>query len=226
MSWITGARTRLRHMLRRAAADARMNDEMRFHIEMETEKHVRAGLPESEARRRATLVFGSAETQRELMREARRLPVLEDVWRDVRYAARSLSRTPGFAVAAMLTLALGIAATTVMFTALNGILLRPLPVQAPERLASFRPVLANGQVRASVTAPAYAADRSVSAGACAGLAAHHLSDVTVATSGVAEVALGMDVSGNYFDVLGVQPALGRFFVAERAEQVDAEGVVV
>src|SRR5688572_22745579 len=197
MSWLSGTWTRLRHVVRRGAAEARMNDEIRFHIELETEKHVRAGLPEREARRRAALVFGSAETQREVMRDARRLPVLEDVWRDVRYAARSLARTPGFAVAAMLTLALGIAATTVMFTTLNGVLLRPLPVAEPERLASFRPVLENGQVRGSVTALAYAAYRSVSAGAFAGLAAHHLSDVTVATSGVAEVALGMDVSGNY-----------------------------
>jgi predicted permease len=226
MSWITGARARLRQLLGRTAAEERTHEEFRFHLEMETEKNLRSGMSPAEARRRALIAFGGVERHKEDMREGRQIPVLEDLLRDVRYAARSLRRTPGFSLAAVLTLALGIAATTTMFTVLNGVLLRPLPVRSPERLASVYEVKENGQAQGSVSLPAYLDYRERSSSTFSGLAAHHLSDVTVTTDAGAEVALGMDVSGNYFDVLGVAPAVGRLFFGARAEHPDAELVAV
>jgi predicted permease len=226
MSRMTGLGMRLRQLLRRAAAEERMDEEFRFHIEMEVEKNVRDGMSPAEARRRALIAFGGIESHKEHMRSGRRLSVLEELLRDARYAGRSLRRTPGFSLAATLTLALGIAATTTMFTLLNGVLLRPLPVRSPERLASLYEVQSNGEARSSFSLPAYLDYHERSSGAFAGIAAHHLSDVTVTTDVGAEVGLGMDVSGNYFQILGIAPAQGRFFLDARAERPDAEPVAV
>ena len=100
MSWITGLRSRLRQLLGRADAEERMDEEIRFHIELETEKNVREGLAPEEARRRAVLAFGGVEKHREEMRDNRRLGWLENGARDVRYAVRVNGLT-GLAVTKM-----------------------------------------------------------------------------------------------------------------------------
>ncbi|MGH7574265.1 MAG: ADOP family duplicated permease [Longimicrobiales bacterium] len=226
MSWLAGIRVRFRQELRRAETDARMDEEIRLHIELETEKHIRDGVEPREARRRALVAFGGAEQHREALREGRRLPFLEDTWRDVRYAARSLGRTPGFAAAAILTLALGIAAPTLMFTVTNAVLLRPLPVPAPERLQRLQLLRGDGTVDGSTSLPEYQAYREWSGRVFTGLAAHRLTEVTLSTEAGAEVAPATDVSGNYFDVLGVRPALGTFPRGPRVERADVEPAVV
>jgi len=93
MSWMGGLRATLHQLWRRADADARMDEELRFHVEMETEKNLRLGLSPAEARRRALVAFGGVEQHRDAMREDRRVPVLEGLARDLRKAVRSRRAT-------------------------------------------------------------------------------------------------------------------------------------
>ena len=226
MSWMDGLRAHVRQRVRRDDVEARMTDEMRFHLEMETEKHMRLGLSRAEAERRARMNFGGEDKFRESMRDGRRIPILEDLLRDVRYSLRSLRRAPGFFAIALLTLAIGIGATTTTFTVLNAVLLRPLPVTAPERLVSIREVEEDGRPRNSMSLPAYLDYRDAMQGTFAGVAAHHVSDMMVRTAAGTTVEIGMDVSSNYFDVLGVAPAAGRFFRDPAFDRPGAEPVAV
>ena len=127
---------RLRALFRRNAVEAEVDAELRAHLENEVEKYVAAGVPRSEAARRARLALGGLEQVKEQYREARGTRWLEDLVQDVRYAVRTLRQRPGFAAVALLTLALGVGATTVMFTLINGVLLKPLPYPEPDRLVA------------------------------------------------------------------------------------------
>ena len=144
---------------------------------------------------------------------------------DLRFALRQLRRRPGYALTTVLTLSLGIGATTTVFSVVNALLIRPLPVADPERLVNVIEVRETGSPRFSWSLPEYLAYRDA-AGSLSGLAVHHVSDITLAISGEATVGLGMDVSGNYFDVLGVRPAAGRFFGEDEARAPGAAPVAV
>lgn len=111
-----------------------MDAEMRFHIDMEAAELERMGVPSDEARRRALATFGGVQRYKEEGHEARGGSWLEDLLRDTRYSVRSLARTPGYVVTVVLTLALGIAANTSIFSVANGILFKPLPYRDPARL--------------------------------------------------------------------------------------------
>jgi predicted permease len=130
----------LRRFLSRLAAlagrrdESRLQEEIEEHIALATRDNLRAGLPPAEARRQALLRFGGVEAVKEDYRDARGLPFLETAFQDVRYALRQLRRSPGFASAAVLTLALGIGATTSIFTLVDQVLFKSLPVANPSRL--------------------------------------------------------------------------------------------
>jgi predicted permease len=144
---------------------------------------------------------------------------------DLRIAARRLRRSPGFTVAAALTLAIGIGATSSIFGIVRAVLLRPLPVHEPDRLVAIQQVNETGRAASSVSLPDYLDYRDQAKGAVA-VAAHHISDATLSTGSEARIGLATDVSANYFDVLGVAPAAGRFFTDAEASEREAAPLVV
>jgi predicted permease len=215
MSWIAGARARLKQLLGRAAAEERMDEEIRFHIEMETEKNIRAGAAPVEARRRALIAFGGVEHHREAVRDTWRPPWLQDLAADVRFALRWLRRTPGFAAVAVITIGVGIGATTTLFSVTHALLLRPLAVHEPERLYSIQEER-TGRVQGGlegirVSHGRYEAYVKATAPVFENLAAHGAERFALRADGPAERVSGVLASGNYFQVLGVRPAHGRLF---------------
>src|SRR5215212_837420 len=128
---------RLRDIARGRRLDTDVDDEMRFHIEMQTASLVAQGMSPGRARAKAQSDFGAVARVTDHVRQARGLTAsafIDDVLRDIRFAVRSLLRTPAFSVVAVATLALGIGATTAMFSVVNGVLLRGLPYPHAERL--------------------------------------------------------------------------------------------
>jgi putative ABC transport system permease protein len=210
MRWITGARARLRQMLWRTAAEERMDEEIRFHIEMETEKNLREGMSPAEARRRALLAFGGVEGHKEEMREGRRVPLLEELWWDGRYALRSLQKNPGFSAVTIITLALGIGASTAMFTLVNSILLRPLEYPEPERLVVLWERNPGGEERNVVSPRSFFAWRE-QAESFEQLAATWDRLLNLTGGGEAEQLRGKATTGSFFSVLGAGAQLGRTY---------------
>jgi predicted permease len=221
---LSGVAARVRGVVFRRAADREMDEEIRFHIEMETEKNMRAGMPGHEAHRKALATFGGVERHRETLREARRVPLLEPFWLDVRFGARFLVRDPALALVAALTIALGVGATTTVFSALNTVLIRPLPLLDSNRLVSIQEsrsgAVSTGLEGMLIAYGRVQQYRAATASVFESLSAHRLeasfslrlADATVAVSGAL-------TAGNYFRTLGVQPALGRSYSADDAAEI-------
>lgn len=134
---------------------------------------------------------------------------------DVRFALRTLLRTPATTVVSAFTIALGVGATTVIFTLINAVLLRPLPVDRPEALVALHEVRTGSthsmMGQSSVDTERYVAFREASAGVLSGLAAYRYGEFSLRTPRGADILTGVVASDNYFQVLGIRPALGRFF---------------
>ncbi|HET9707018.1 MAG TPA: ADOP family duplicated permease [Gemmatimonadales bacterium] len=226
------ARTRLRAALsrlvgltRRSADEHAMREEMQFHVDQLTERHIRAGMSPEHARRRARIEFGSVAGHEEAARDVLRSRFVEDLIRDLHYGWRSLRRHPGFALTTVLTIALGIAATVTVFTIVDSIFLRPLPVPHAERLVSIsfrRPSGREVWIGTSGTALLRARAPALDA-----VAAHDSREVLlVAARGAATEQFGAFVSPDYFAVLGVRPQLGRFFLPAEDSVPDRDAVAV
>jgi len=186
-----------------------LSEEIRLHIEERTEQLMRDGISAEEATRAARRAFGNRTLLEERSREVWQWPTLESIWADLRFALRQLRRSPGFAVIAVLTLALAIGANAVVFAVLNGLFLRPLNVPHGERLYALQ----RGNDRyISQSYPDYLdlRDRNRSFD---GLAAYNIAQVALDTGNNPVSVWGYETSGNYFDELGVQPYLGRLFHA-------------
>jgi putative ABC transport system permease protein len=212
MTWLTDTWGRIRSLWRRDALESGFDDEVRFHIDQQTEKNLRAGMTPQEARRQALIRFGGVEGTRERTRDEIRPAVLEDSWRDVRQGARLLRRSPGFAVAALVTLALGIGATSAIFSVVRTVMLEPLPYADPDRLVAVWETGRGGTTR-NVIAPANFVAWRESARTLEHFGMVGPASLTMMLDGQPREVSGMAVSAEVFVALGVQPVLGRAYTA-------------
>ena len=202
-------RSWLRALLRRSQMESEMDAELRFHMEAYAEDLVRSGMAREEATRRARLEFGGVERVKEEGREARGVNLVESLLRDLRYGTSNMLRTPGFTAITVLTLALGIGATTAIFSAVNPILFESLPYPRPERIM----VISEFGADSSRTRVAFHTYRELAARSRSfeNLAVTKIWQPTLVTPREPERFDGQFVSAGYFRVLGVPPFLGRDF---------------
>lgn len=201
---------RIREMFSRRREDQEFSDEIREHLDMLTEENVRRGMPPAEARRKAKIRFGGTTQLREMHRELTGIPFLETLLQDVRYALRMLRKSPGFTSVAVLTIALGIGATTAIFSVVDATLLRPLPYPHAEQLVSLRDDLVGlGAQDVGVSVPEWQDFEHSGIFEHVSPAWFDENDLTGA-SRPARVRI-LIVAPNYFALLGVKPELGRIF---------------
>jgi len=196
---------RFHSLLRRSRADADLECEIDLHIEQLTKQYVADGMSEPQARLAARREFGPVNFTKEQCRDMRGLNLLEDLAKDLVYACRLLTRSPGFTLTAVLSLALGIGANTTVFSVLNALVLKPLPVAAPDRIYSV-----NTSGRPSNSFPNYREIRDRNQ-VFESLFSYRIMQVALDDQGGAHRVWGFLVTGNYFETLGIQPAIGRFF---------------
>jgi predicted permease len=232
-----------RSILHRDQVERDMADELQFHIELRTEDLMRAGLPASEARRRARVEFGAIERHKEEAREARGLRLLDELRGDLRYSWRQVAHAPVFSLLAVATLALGIGANTAMFSAIDAVMLRSLPVKAPEQLRRLEWVSRdhgfmqsyNGSMRPnelkelaawSVSYPVYRHIRDNGRSFSDLITFTGFARLNLTIHGHAELASGELVSGNFFAALGTQAVIGRVLVPEDDRENAPAGAAV
>jgi putative ABC transport system permease protein len=220
---LRAALIRLSGAVSRGPRERALADELDSHIQLHIDDNIRAGLTPAEARRQALLRLGGIDQTKERYRDRASLPWLETALQDLRGSARLMRRTPGFTTVALLTLAIGIGANTVMFSVVNTVLLRPLPYADADRLWSVQALGQDG-ARLTTAPPDFYTLRDRTS-TLDFLEAHYNGAFNLTDSEDAERLPGLIVSSGFFDALGTPPALGRGFVAAD-EQWGSHRVVV
>ena len=227
MRWLDKLRMWALMLLRRGEAGARLNDELRFHLEQQIAENIASGMSAEEARHAAMRAFGNPAVLRDQARETWSWNVVESVLRDARIGIRTLLRTPGFALTAILVMGLGIGANIALFTVVHSVLLRPLPFRDPDRLVRLYEHSTDDKFPYNNSAAGIFAEwkkqsRSFSDLALCGYAGYNLSG----TNGqMPENVRAGVLSWNVLPILGIEPALGRNFTAAE-DQPSANGTVI
>ena len=220
---VSGFLRRLSLVRRREELDRELAEELESHLQMEADRARAEGGSTEDARRAARLRLGNPDRLREESRAVFGFPRLEALVRDPSLAARRLRRAPGFTLAAVLTLALGIGVNAALFALVDAVVLRPLPFPRADRLVAIRESSQEGQARSSV-APANVADYRVPS--VEALAAWHVVSMNLSGSGHAEALAGNAVGADFFAVVGTGPVLGRAFLPEEDREGGAKLVIL
>ena len=216
---------RLTWLMRRRDKDAELHQELQFHLEEEAEERKDAGLTRDQAKRAAHRDLGNMTLLEEEVRDVWLWRFLERAVQDLRYGLRHMRKNPGFAVLAILTLALGIGANTAMFTVIDSVMLRPLPYPESERIVAITtgpPSLGNV---VNTTSWLNYMDVREQARQFQSVAAYGLDFAVVRTAETSQAVAAAKATAGMFDVLGVKPALGRLFL-DSDNQRGAPKVVV
>lgn len=214
MSWYRRALSSLAALVGRRRLEDELDQELAFHLDMETDKLVAEGRSPEDARREAVRRFGGVEPVKVACRDARGTLFWDDLGQDLRFAVRTLVRSPGFTTAAVLTLALGLGANAALFSVFHGVLLAPLPYDHADRLVTIRQAATGAAGFDEVDLSILEVDdyRAQTETFEALAEFHSMSFTLLGMDEPDEVTTGI-VSADFFDVLGVEPHLGRTFVA-------------
>ncbi len=226
MTWLRSAFVRFGSLFRKEQLDHELDDELASHISLHIEDNLRAGMTPGEARRDALMKLGGLEQTKESYRESRGLPFLEALSQDLRFALRMLRKSPGFAVIAVLTLALGIGANTVIFSVVNAVLLRPLPYPEPDRLiAVWSQSATRGHEPMHVSAADFYDWRTQSHG-FPSLSAYASWPMNLTNVDEPRRLQTQLVSVNLFSTLGVNAQIGRTFRSDEDREQSAPVIVI
>jgi hypothetical protein len=202
---------RWRSLFRRVAVERDLEDELRFHLEREVEKLMARGRTSSEALREANLAMGGVTQIKEECRQVRGVELVETIIQDFRYAIRGMWRSRAFTLTAIITLGFGTAAVATVFTLANTLLFRQLPVYRPDRIVRVQATREHGRLQGWVSYPDYVHFRDHTKTLESLAAAYSTAPLFVAAKGRSQEINGAVVSANFFPLLGVRPAIGRFF---------------
>src|SRR5271154_683726 len=217
---------RLANLATRRSQDERLREEIEEHIALQTAENLRAGLSPVEARRRAMVKFGGVEAMKQEYRALRGLLLIENLLQDVRYAIRSLRRTPGLTAFVVITLALGIGMTAGTFSMVDGLIFRPYPVPHPSGVVTLVSTTHDSNFDDfSYREYLDIRDKTKSYDGVLAYADMQAVGFSAEPAATPRVKGGMMVSGNFFHVLGVEPRLGRGF-REDEDQVPGRDAVV
>ena len=218
----------LRAALRRGRVDQELSDELAFHVERETDRLVAAGVSPSDARRRAIVAIGGVETVKEAHRDGRGTRWIHETLGDARYALRGLRRNRALAAAAIGTFALAIGATTAIYTAVDAVLVRPLPFAAPERLVAIGENNPDFKWHMQDAAPANLFDWRARVAAFQDVMGYNAypESATLLRDGVPALMSVHSVTGNFFSVLGVPAQFGRTFRLDETWSSGANVVMI
>jgi putative ABC transport system permease protein len=217
---------RLLGLFHKGRSERDLSDEMENHLALEIQDKLRSGMSPEEARRQALVKLGGMEQAKELYRERRSVPIVETTLRDLGYSLRTLRKSPGFALTAAITLALGVAANTTIFSMVSPILLRKPPVPDADRVLVVSSVnKSNPQGLSGVSVPDYIAWRE-QAHAFRDLAAATSGDVTLSGGTEPQRVAALNVTANYFQAMDVPAAMGRTFLPGEDEAGHEHTVVL
>src|SRR5262245_15388901 len=204
-------KTRLRALLSRSEMERELDDELRYHVERQTEQNIRLGMNPEEARHAARKAFGGVEQAKERSRDARGVRWVEDLWQDFRYGARMLVKNPAFTTIAVIMLALGIGANTAIFSVVNSVLINPFPYTSVNRLKTLYTTrdLPPGMLRTDMLSPGIFADWRAQQRSFSEMFAFTASYVRLTGARGADFLPGFATTARYFETLGVKPMLER-----------------
>jgi predicted permease len=220
--WFYTVPLRLRSLFRRAQVEQELDEELQYHLERQIEEHIAKGMTEEEARHAALRAMGGVERRKEECRDTRRVRLTEDLIQDLRYGLRTLRKNPGFTAVAVLTLALGIGANTAMFSAVDAVLIRPLPYVYADRLVMIWDEMSHIGFPKHNSTPAEWREWRQNNTVFTDIAATQPVQAILSGDGEPEEAPARKVTANLWTVLGAQPLLGRVF----NEDEDARGARV
>lgn len=228
--WFYTVPLRLRSIFRRSQVEQELDEEISYHIERQIEENIAKGMKPEEARYAAVRAMGGVEQRKEECRDMRRVRLIEELAQDLRYGLRTLRKSPGFTVVAALSLALGIGANTAIFSLVDAVLLKTLPVKNPEQLVAIESFDQRGERNKIFSYPLFERlhDRShVFTGVLAAEDdSNRVEMIGPDSSGRTEQAEMQLVSGEYFQVLGVNAVAGRLLTTADNQKPGAHPVAV
>jgi len=205
---------RLKTLFHRGRMEDDLSEELQFHLQNEIEKNIKSGMSPEEARYAARRAFGNIGLVKEDTRAMWGWSSLEALVQDVRYGVRLLRRSPAFTLFTVASLALGIGATTAVFSLFDAIVLRSLPVKEPDRLITMSFTRPGGNPNYNMPYPHFERMRSLNFTLDRMLAVTYLGQVNVTFQGQSQIAIGHYATGDYHETLGVRPDRGRLFTPQ------------